>query len=63
MVGAILAKGFLEEVDADMRKGEPVWRETDDGHGVTLVATDPEAFQPKGLIVRQTRQRWRRGWA
>jgi hypothetical protein len=40
VVGSMLAKGFLEEVDADMRKGEPVWRETGDGHGVTLVATD-----------------------
>ncbi len=40
VVGAMLAKGFLEEVDADMRKGEPVWRETGDGHGVTLIATD-----------------------
>ena len=40
VVGAMLAKGFLEEVDADTRKGEPVWRETGDGHGVTLVATD-----------------------
>ena len=40
VVGAMLAKGFLEEVDADMRKGEPVWRETGDGHGTTLVATD-----------------------
>ena len=39
VVGAMLAKGFLEEVDADMRKGEPVCRETGDGHGVTLVAT------------------------
>lgn len=39
LVGAMIAKGFLEEVDADMRKGEPVWRETGDGHGVTLVAT------------------------
>ncbi|MCP5231016.1 MAG: DUF3489 domain-containing protein [Zoogloeaceae bacterium] len=39
VVGAMIAKGFLEEVDADMRKGEPVWRETGDGHGVTLVAT------------------------
>ena len=38
VIGAMLAKGFLEEVDADMRKGEPVWRETSDGHGVTLVA-------------------------
>jgi len=40
VVSAMLAKGFLEEVDADMRKGEPVWRETGDGHGVTLIATD-----------------------
>ena len=28
------------KVDADIRNGEPVWRETGDGHGVTLVATD-----------------------
>ena len=40
VVGALLAKGFLQEIDSDMRKGEPVWRETGDGHGVTLVATD-----------------------
>jgi len=40
VVSAMLAKGFLEEVDADMRKAETVWRETGDGHGVTLVATD-----------------------
>src|SRR5690625_3290934 len=40
VVGAMLAKGFLEEVDADTRKGEPLWRETGDGHGVTLIATD-----------------------
>ncbi|NGQ93528.1 DUF3489 domain-containing protein, partial [Rhodobacter sp. HX-7-19] len=40
VVGAMLAKGLLQEVDADLRKGEPVWRETGDGHGVTLVATD-----------------------
>ena len=40
VVGAMLAKGFLQEVDADMRKGELVWRETGDGHGVTLIATD-----------------------
>ena len=40
VVGAMLAKGFLEEVDADMRNGESVWRETGDGHGVTLIATD-----------------------
>jgi hypothetical protein len=40
VVGAMIAKGYLEEVDADLRKGEAMWRETGDGHGVTLVATD-----------------------
>lgn len=40
VVGTMLAKGLIEEVEADMRKGEAVWRETGDGHGVTLVATD-----------------------
>jgi hypothetical protein len=40
VVGAMLSKGFLEEVDADTGNGELVWRETGDGHGVTLVATD-----------------------
>ena len=40
VVSAMLAKGFLEEVEADMRNGEPVWRETGDSHGVTLIATD-----------------------
>lgn len=40
VVQTLITKGFLEEVDADLRKGEPIWRETGDGHGVTLVATD-----------------------
>jgi hypothetical protein len=40
VVGTMLAKGLLEEVDADLRKRELIWRETGDGHGVTLVATE-----------------------
>lgn len=40
VVGAMIAKGLLEEVDANLRRDEPVWRETGDGHGTTLVATD-----------------------
>jgi hypothetical protein len=40
VVGAMITKGFLEEVDANLRRDEPVWRETGDGHGTTLVATD-----------------------
>jgi hypothetical protein len=40
VVGAMIAKGLLQEVDADPRKGEPMWRETGDGHSTTLAATD-----------------------
>ena len=40
VVNAMLTKGLIEEVDANTRNGEPVWRATGDGHGVTLIATD-----------------------
>jgi len=36
----LIQKGFLDEVDADLRKGEPTWRKADDGHGTTLVITN-----------------------
>jgi hypothetical protein len=39
VVETMIAKGLIEEVDANLRGSEPVWRETGDGHGTTLVAT------------------------
>jgi len=36
-IKSMLKHGLIEEVDAKL--GEPMWRETGDGHGVTLVAT------------------------
>ena len=39
-VTKMIGHGWLEEVDADIRKGEPLWRETGDGHGTTLVVTE-----------------------
>ena len=39
VVGKMIARGWLEEVDANPRRGEPLWRETSDGHGTTLIAT------------------------
>jgi hypothetical protein len=39
-VSKMISHGWIEEVDADIRKGEPLWRETGDGHGTTLVVTD-----------------------
>lgn len=38
IVKSMLKNGLLEEVEP--KKGEPVWRETGDGHGVTLAATE-----------------------
>ena len=40
VVAMMIGRGWLEEVDANIRKGEPFWRETGDGHGTTLVVTD-----------------------
>jgi hypothetical protein len=39
-VNRMITNGWLEEVDANIRKGEPLWRETGDGHGTTLIATE-----------------------
>ncbi|MFN3615393.1 MAG: DUF3489 domain-containing protein [Rubrimonas sp.] len=39
-VTAMITRCWLEEVDADLRRGEPLWRETGDGHGTTLIATE-----------------------
>lgn len=39
-VTRMIARGWLQEVDANLRRGEPLWRETGDGHGTTLVVTE-----------------------
>ena len=39
-VNRMIERGLLQEVDANLRRGEPLWRETGDGHGTTLVVTD-----------------------
>jgi len=36
----LIQKGFLDEVEADIRNGEPTWRKTGGGHGTTLVITN-----------------------
>ena len=38
-VASMMERGLLIEVDANTRVGDPMWRETGDGHGVTLMAT------------------------
>ena len=39
-VTKMIEHGWLQEVDANLRRDEPLWRETGDGHGTTLVVTD-----------------------
>jgi Protein of unknown function (DUF3489) len=39
-VSKMIEHGWLQEVDANVRRNEPLWRETGDGHGTTLVVTD-----------------------
>ena len=40
VVGKMIARGWLEEVEANLRRGDPMWREIGDGHGTTLIATE-----------------------
>ena len=35
----MLGKGLIQGADANQRPGAPLWHQTGDGHGVTLVAT------------------------
>ena len=39
-VSKMIERGWLEEIDANLRRHEPLWRETGDGHGTTLIATE-----------------------
>lgn len=39
-VTKMIEHGWLQEVDANLRRNEPLWRETGDGHCTTLVVTE-----------------------
>ncbi|MGO4917163.1 DUF3489 domain-containing protein [Pseudogemmobacter sp. W21_MBD1_M6] len=39
-VNRMIERGWLQEIDASSSRGEPLWRETGDGNGTTLVVTD-----------------------
>jgi Protein of unknown function (DUF3489) len=54
VVSMMIGRGWLEEVDARIRKGAPLWRETGDGHGTTLVVTGAglEAIGVEPVVVK-----------
>jgi hypothetical protein len=46
VIDSLVGKGLVVEVEA--KPSEPMWRDTGDGHGVTLIATDA-AFVALGI--------------
>jgi len=54
VVDILIGRGWLEEVDANLQKGEPLWRETGDDHGTTLIATEVgfEAIGIEPVVVK-----------
>ncbi|TKW63460.1 MAG: DUF3489 domain-containing protein [Paracoccus denitrificans] len=53
-IGRMIKLGWIEEVDANLRRKEPFWRETGDGHGTTLIATEAglDAIGIDPLVVK-----------
>ncbi|WP_411957143.1 DUF3489 domain-containing protein [Paracoccus homiensis] len=53
-IGRMIKLGFIDEVEANLRRNEPLWRETGDGHGTTLIATDAglDAIGIDPVVVR-----------
>ena len=55
-VTKMIEHGWLQEVDANIHKGEPLWRETGDGHGTTLAVTEAGllAIGIEPMVVKTT---------
>jgi hypothetical protein len=50
VVNALIEKRLLKEVKANRKLGDPVWRESDEGNGLTLIITDT-GFAAIGIEV------------
>ena len=50
VINALIGKGLLREVKANRKLGDPVWRENEEGHGLTLIITDT-GFAAIGIDV------------
>ena len=63
--GSLIAKGLIEEIEANVMRGDPVWRDTDDGR-LTLIATpladaalDGGATEAAPLAPQQADSAWK----
>jgi hypothetical protein len=56
VITKMIKQGWLNEVEANLRRNEPLWRETGDGHGTTLLATAAgfEAVGIEPVVVNTT---------
>jgi hypothetical protein len=61
VINPLIERGLLDEVDANRKLGDPVWRDTGDGHAVTLIITDKgleaigvEPDRPHGAVQLAT---------
>ena len=63
-VTKMIERGWLEEVDANLGRGDPLWRETGDGHGTTLIATDAglEAIGIDAVVASAVTRPRNAGW-
>ena len=50
VVNALVEKALLKEVKANRKLNDPVWREANEGHGITLIITDA-GFAAIGIEV------------
>ena len=50
VVTALIEKGFLREVKANRKLNDPVWRDSDEGKGLTLIITEA-GFAAIGIEV------------
>jgi hypothetical protein len=50
VVNALIEKGLLKEVKANRKLDDPVWRESDEGHGLTLIISNA-GFAAIGIEV------------
>jgi hypothetical protein len=56
VINALIEKGLLKEVKANRKLGDPVWRESDEGHGLTLIISDA-GFAAIGMEVEPQKSR------
>jgi hypothetical protein len=60
VVSTMIAKGLIEEVETrrialQPHLSDPIWRETGDGHGITLIATNA-GLAAIGIVLDETRE-------